>query len=180
MAEVANADRVADAATTEASLNNTEQAPTQTYWSLVKRQYRKHTIAVMAFWFIVFMFAVALFADFLANDRPIACSYKGTFYVPVMQEYLMLLGLSDYPPELMNADWKSLEYDWSVFPPVPYSSTGTDLINSFVPPFTGDHLLGTDQIGRDILSGLIHGARISLSIGLVAMAIEIVIGVTLG
>ncbi|MBC8145232.1 MAG: ABC transporter permease [bacterium] len=180
MTEVTNTDRVAEADAQNLALSSASNASPQTYWSLVKRQYRRNKLAVIAFWFIIVMFAVALFADFLANDRPIVCSYKGTVYVPVMQEYLMMVGLSDYPAELMNADWKLLEYDWSVFPPVPYSSTGTDLINSFAAPFTGDHFLGTDQIGRDILSGLIHGARISLSIGLVAMAIEIIIGVTLG
>lgn len=182
MTDVKHADRVADAVAESADelYEREQKAKTQTYWSLVKRQYRRSRLAVIAFWFIVFMFAIALFADFLANDRPIVCSYKGTVYVPVMQQYLMMLGLSDYPPELMNADWKSVVFDWSVFPPIPYSSTGTDLMNSFVAPLSGDHVLGTDQIGRDIMSGLIHGARISLSIGLVAMTIEVLIGVTLG
>jgi peptide/nickel transport system permease protein len=158
-------------------------APTQrpqTYWTLVKRQYRKHTLAVVALWFIIFMAFVAVFADFIANDRPIACSYHGTFYVPVIQQYLVGMGLAQYPRELQNVDWKSLEYDWSVFPPIAYAPSATDLENSLVAPFTGDHVLGTDQLGRDILAGLIHGARISLSIGFVAMAIEVIIGVTLG
>lgn len=153
---------------------------TQTYWSLVKRQYRKHRLAVIALWFIAFMVFVAIFADVLANDRPIFCSYRGTFYAPVFQEYLVNMGLAQYPQDMLNVDWKALEYDWSIFPPVPYASSATDLANSLVGPFSGDHFLGTDHLGRDILSGLIHGARISLSIGIVAMAIEVIIGVTLG
>jgi peptide/nickel transport system permease protein len=152
----------------------------QTYWALVKRQYRKHRLAVIAFWFIIVMAFVAIFADFIANDRPILCSYKGTLYSPVFQEYLVGLGLTQYPREFQNIDWKKLEYDWSVFPPISYAPSSTDLDNSLVAPFSGDHVLGTDQLGRDILSGIIHGARISLSIGFVAMAIEVIIGVTLG
>jgi len=152
----------------------------QTYWSLVKRQYRKHKLAVIALWFILFMCLVALLADFIASDRPIACSYRGTLYMPVIQKYFVDFGWSQYPRELQNVDWKTLEYDWSIFPPIPYASGATDLENSLVAPFTGDHYLGTDQLGRDILTGLIHGARISLSIGIVAMAIEVIIGVTLG
>jgi peptide/nickel transport system permease protein len=42
------------------------------------------------------------------------------------------------------------------------------------------HLLGTDQLGRDVLSRLIYGSRVSLSVGFVAVAIYIVIGATLG
>lgn len=161
----------------------------KSYWSMVKRQYRKNGLAVTALFFIYFMVAVALLADVLASDRPIFCSYKGEFYAPVFHEYLVgirnVTGIdlaSDYPGELMNADWKALEYDWDIFPPVPYAAGSTDLYNSLSPPFNGenDHFLGTDQLGRDILAGLIHGARISLSIGFVAMGIEVLIGVTLG
>lgn len=56
------------------------------------------------------------------------------------------------------------------------------LINQDVllmPPSAG-HLLGTDSLGRDILSRIIYGARISLSIGLIAVGIALVIGVVLG
>lgn len=42
------------------------------------------------------------------------------------------------------------------------------------------HLLGTDEIGRDVLSRIIHGSRISISVGLVAVGIALAIGVTLG
>jgi ABC-type dipeptide/oligopeptide/nickel transport system permease subunit len=42
------------------------------------------------------------------------------------------------------------------------------------------HLLGTDDIGRDVLSRIIYGSRTSVSVGLVAVAISIVFGVTLG
>jgi peptide/nickel transport system permease protein len=47
-------------------------------------------------------------------------------------------------------------------------------------PFTDGHLLGTDAIGRDILSRCLYGARVSLAVGLGATAIAMVIGVTLG
>jgi len=47
-------------------------------------------------------------------------------------------------------------------------------------PPSSDHLLGTDQVGRDLLSRIIHGARISLGIGLTAVAIAAVLGTSLG
>jgi peptide/nickel transport system permease protein len=60
-----------------------------------------------------------------------------------------------------------------------------DLANRLVPPFWLDgndpaHLLGTDQLGRDLLSRLLYGARVSLAIGFAAMLMSAAIGVTLG
>lgn len=51
----------------------------------------------------------------------------------------------------------------------------------FVPPFLMERFpLGTDSLGRDIASGLVHGARVSLLIGLVSTAVSLLIGVPLG
>jgi peptide/nickel transport system permease protein len=137
---------------------------------------------MVALYFIYFMVAIAILADFIANDKPIVCSYKGKFYAPVVQDYLVGLGISSYPPELSNADWKAIEYDWKVFPPIPYSGNGLDITSSFTPPFEegSNHYLGTDQVGHDLLAGIIHGSRIALSVGFVSMGIATLIGVILG
>jgi len=51
----------------------------------------------------------------------------------------------------------------------------------FIPPFENSHyLLGTDTLGRDVLAGLIHGARISLLVGFVSTTIALLIGIPLG
>lgn len=62
----------------------------------------------------------------------------------------------------------------------PYDPLKMDLDHPFQPPGSPGHLLGTDNFGRDILSRLIYGARISLSVGLVVVAIASFIGTTLG
>jgi peptide/nickel transport system permease protein len=59
------------------------------------------------------------------------------------------------------------------------SPTDVDLAHQFEPP-SGAHLLGTDDYGRDQLARLLFGARVSLSIGLVAAMINLTIGVALG
>lgn len=54
-----------------------------------------------------------------------------------------------------------------------------DVVHKFAAP-SSEHLLGTDNYGRDILSRLIYGARVSLSVGIVAEAIAVTIGVIVG
>jgi peptide/nickel transport system permease protein len=58
--------------------------------------------------------------------------------------------------------------------------TRTDFANIAVGPGTGGHLLGTDEIGRDIFSRLMFGARVSLTVGLVAVAVGLVVGGAIG
>lgn len=67
----------------------------------------------------------------------------------------------------------------------PYSPDVTDASVFLVPPAwqasgSSAHLLGTDAIGRDILSRLIHGARLSLAIGLAVVALSVALGTVLG
>ena len=57
----------------------------------------------------------------------------------------------------------------------PYKYYEQDLIASFQPP-SKEHLFGTDEFGRDILSRIIHGSRISLQVGLIAVGISVVLG----
>ena len=69
----------------------------------------------------------------------------------------------------------------AVFAPLiaPYDPYAQDLTQKVAKP-SAQHWLGTDKLGRDILSRLIYGARVSLSVGLVCEAIAVPIGVTLG
>ncbi|HEU5096734.1 MAG TPA: ABC transporter permease, partial [Reyranella sp.] len=59
------------------------------------------------------------------------------------------------------------------------SPTDMDMLGKREPP-SAEHLLGTDQLGRDMLSRLIYGARISLTVGLLAPVVGLVVGGALG
>ena len=61
----------------------------------------------------------------------------------------------------------------------PYDPNSIDILNKLHPP-SSSHLLGTDELGRDVLSRIIYGTRISLLVGFVATGIAILIGVILG
>jgi peptide/nickel transport system permease protein len=69
----------------------------------------------------------------------------------------------------------------SIFAPwlAPYDPDHIDLQQVLMPP-TGNHLLGTDTLGRDVLSRVIYGSRVSLKVGFVAVGLATVIGLLIG
>lgn len=70
----------------------------------------------------------------------------------------------------------------AIFAPqlAPHDPAAPDLRARLAPPGTGNHLLGTDQLGRDILSRLIYGSRITLIVGFGGVLLTALIGVVLG
>ena len=88
----------------------------------------------------------------------------------------------------------SVYYETVVWPPIPYALDEIDMYGVYKapgwrPPVTEDdptsrwrarHWLGTDKIGRDVLSRMLWGGRVSLSVGLVAVGIYVALGVIIG
>jgi peptide/nickel transport system permease protein len=157
----------------------------ETYWNIVVRQFRRNRIAVLGLWLVVALFVVALGADFIASDKPLLMRYQGNLYSPAIRNYAVALGLSQWQSEFTNISFKEFvaarfgSEDWVVFPPLPFSPNDFDLKSAIQPP-SRSHLLGTDEIGRDIASRMIHGSRVSLSVGFVAVGIYVVIGLVIG
>jgi peptide/nickel transport system permease protein len=153
--------------------------PAQGFWARVWRQFKRNYLAVMGLYMVLALVAMALSADFLANDKPLYLAYKGQMYFPVSYSYLVALGLTQWPLELLNVDYRSLAAERAIFPPIPYRPNQIDLTNPFASP-SPEHWLGTDRLGRDVMAGIVHGSRYSLSIGFVSVGIALVIGVLLG
>lgn len=160
----------------------------ESYWAIVKKQFKKNKIAVWSLR-IVYLFAIiAILADFLANEKPIACKYNGEVYFPVFKEYAVDLGISNWQKEFLNISWKDLEYEWTVWPLTPYLPKNMDLDNQSVGPndeqdiksLRWKHWLGTDALGHDVFAGMIHGTRIALLVGIVSMGIAAIIGIFFG
>ena len=155
------------------------------YWSITIRQFKKNRVAVVGFILVLLLFAVALGADFIANDMPLVMSYEGETYFPVVKSYGVWLGLTQWDPQFLNTRYKAFvednfsEEDWVIFPPIPYLSTEVDLLSAIQPP-SATHWLGTDDIGRDIASRMVHGSQVSLSVGFVAVSIYVLIGMIIG
>jgi peptide/nickel transport system permease protein len=153
----------------------------QSYGRLVWEQFRKNVLGMCSLVFVGFLLLVAVLADLLANDKPIVALYQGRWIFPVLHQYAVGLGIASWG-EWGNGDWKMLRYEWALWPPVPYRPETTDptlqTLSERKP--SARHWLGTDEIGRDVLAGLIHGTRYALSIGFVAMGIALAIGIVLG
>jgi peptide/nickel transport system permease protein len=166
----------------EAQASIAVEHKSESYWQFVKRQFKKNIFGRISLYLVFFLFFVAIFADFLANEKPIAASYKGETIFPVFKDYGVMLGLTQWDKDLVLAEWKDLKYDWAIFPPVPYSPETIDnsvaKLRERAP--SAKHLWGTDETKRDVLAGIIHGSRYALAIGFVAMGIALLIGVVLG
>lgn len=159
------------------------------FWQSVVKQFRKNKLAVFSFWLILLLASIAALADFIANEKPIIAKYNGTVYFPIFKSYAVENGIADWPEELQNVEWSNLEYEWSVFPPIPYLPKNIDFANAqSVGPFDEQrvkslrwrHWLGTDELGRDVMAGMIHGTRIALLVGFISMSIASFIGILLG
>jgi peptide/nickel transport system permease protein len=146
-----------------------------TYIQQVRKQFMKRRSHRVSLGVILVMIAVALLADLLASDLPLALSFKGHTYV--LPNIFRPGTLTGYDNQILLAEMG--ETDWAVFPPVPWGYNTHDLEAVLAPP-SADHWLGTDSGGRDVASRVIHGARVSLSVGLLSVSVLVLIGVVVG
>ena len=136
---------------------------------MVWEQYCRDRISIVGLVFVLFLFALAICAPLLAGSKPIIGFVDGGIHFPVLSR-------------IQKIDWEEVKESkkgWAVYPPIKFGPTDIDLQAPLLPPGNG-HLLGTDDRGRDVLSRMIHGSRVSLSVGFVAVSIYSFIGIVLG
>ena len=160
-------------------------------------------------WIFLTLFVLCLFAEFIANDKPILAYYKGEILVPVLVDYPDekfggFLAVTDYRDPFIQEEIQA--NGWMIWPPVRYSFKS---VNSYIPhsaptpPFwlmdkelrcsayplkaedpdctLGNmNWLGTDDQARDVLARMIYGFRISVLFGLVLTLFSAVIGIGAG
>lgn len=167
----------------------TAAALAQSPWSLVRRRFRKRRLALWSWRVLLVLGFVALFGDFIANEKPLYCKLGGESYFPVLKQYAVELGFAKWNPVFLQKNWDEHEYEAVVFPPIPYSSSSLDLKNNnYRSPFGQQnlkswrwrHWLGTDQSGRDVAAGMVAGTRVALLVGIISMGIATLIGLLLG
>jgi peptide/nickel transport system permease protein len=128
---------------------------------------------------VALLVLVAVFADFLASDKPIWLKYGGrTYAFPNVIDYPELRPLTN---DVLRRAMVRGE-DWAILPLVPWGPLQSKADGRIAPlqPPSAAHWLGTDDRGRDVLARIVHGTRVSLAVGLVAVALYLLIGVLLG
>jgi microcin C transport system permease protein len=129
---------------------------------------------------------VSLFAEVIANDRPLLIRYDSRFYFPILTTYPETSFGGVFPTQAVYRDPAvSTLIDskgWMIWPPIPYRY---DTINYDLPvpapaPPSQDNWLGTDDQGRDLVARLIYGFRISVLFGLALTLVSSVVGVIAG
>jgi microcin C transport system permease protein len=133
------------------------------------------------------LFLIALFAEFIANDKPFLVYYDGTVSMPIFKMYTEKSFGGEFETE---ADYRDPEVvrlihekgGWMLWPLIPYSyrTIKLDLPVPAPSPPTWENWLGTDDQGRDVTARVIYGFRISVLFGLILTIFSALVGVTAG
>jgi microcin C transport system permease protein len=136
--------------------------------------------------FFMVLFFISLFAELIANDKPLMVWFDGAVYSPALFEYTETAFGGEFETE---ADYRDEfvaelieEKGWMIWPLIPFSY---DTVNLDLPvpapaPPSAVNWLGTDDQGRDVLARTIYGFRISVLFGLTLTLVSAVVGVSVG
>tara|TARA_R110002049_G_scaffold225332_1_gene397157 strand:+ start:772 stop:1854 length:1083 start_codon:yes stop_codon:yes gene_type:complete len=165
-------------------------ASLSSYFSPITRRrlaaFKANRRARVSLWLFTALFVFSLFAELIANDKPIVMQYDGQWYVPLLVDYPetefdgFLPTRTDYLDPFIQQQIK--EHGWALWPAIPYSYQTLDMNMTRPSPAPPDsrHWLGTDDQGRDVLARVIYGFRLSVAFALVLTAGSLVIGVVVG
>ncbi len=117
----------------------------------------------------------------LTSLLPFMGRWRKTIFI--LSGLLLLIPFFAVSPRMDKTDWRMATRavqakPFVVFAPVPYGPY--EIVGTPYEKPSGRHLFGTDQIGRDVLSRMLYGARISLAVGLLATGISMLIGILTG
>jgi peptide/nickel transport system permease protein len=176
-------------------------AKRESQFGLMWRRFRRHRLALVSLWIVAAFYLVAILAEFLAPTDPSAYSARYTYAPPQGIQLIATepdgswsfqLHVNGYKTEI---DPVALRRTFVIDPeeriPVQFFVPSEPyLLAGFIPmsvkfmgvaePRAPFYVLGADRLGRDLLSRLIHGTRISLSIGLAGVTLSLFFGIIIG
>ncbi|HWG71505.1 MAG TPA: ABC transporter permease [Steroidobacteraceae bacterium] len=150
------------------------------------RRFKANRRGYWCLWIFLILFTISLFAEFVANDRPLLVGYEGRIYLPIFVDYPE----SDFGGFYASTDYRDPfvaktvreHHGFMLWPPIRF---GQRTINksvdaAFPSPPSAQNLLGTDDTGRDVLARLIYGFRTSVLFGLALTVLSTIVGIAAG
>lgn len=158
---------------------------------LTKRRlhhFRQNKRGYYSLWLFLILFFLTLGAELIANDKPLIVSYQDSLYFPIVEFYPETAFGGDFETEADYRDpfVKELIEEqgngWILWPLIPfdYQTINYNLDQPAPSPPSTENWLGTDDQGRDVLSRLIYGFRISVVFALVLTFFSSLIGIAAG
>jgi microcin C transport system permease protein len=151
------------------------------------QRFKANRLGYWSLWIFTALFIFSLFAELIANDRPILVRYQGDFYVPIVKDYPETAFGGDFPTptDYLDPDIKktfSKPGNWAVYPLITYNYNTLNYFAKEPNPASPsrDNLLGTDDRGRDVVARLIYGFRLSVLFGLCLTVLGVIVGVLTG
>lgn len=148
--------------------------------------FKKNRRGWYSLWIFAVLCAVVMAADFIANDRPLVIQYQQQWYWPLWQDYPestfggSLIGLTDYRDRFIQEEIQ--RHGFAIWPLIPfhYRTVNYDLPTAAPSPPTAQNWLGTDDQGRDVLTRLLYGLRVSILFAFTLTLLVTVVGLLLG
>lgn len=154
----------------------------QNFWI----RFRRERLAYFSFIIMIFICIISLLAPVIANDKPLLVRYQQRTYLPMIH---------DYPETVFGGEFETVanyqdpvlvdnirDHGMLIMPPIRYGEQTLVLDAPSPHPSTPDtkHWLGTDDVGRDVLSRMLYGLRICLLMGFGLSFAGSVIGIAFG
>jgi microcin C transport system permease protein len=150
------------------------------------KNFRSNQRGTYSLFIFLALLIISLFAEVIANDKPVVVSYHGTLYFPAFKTYPETTFGGSFVTEAnyrSNFVRQKIEADgWMIWPPIPFSydTTILDLPGPAPSPPDGINWLGTDDQARDVMARAIYGFRISVLFGVALTICTTIIGVLAG
>ena len=150
------------------------------------KNFKNNKRGYYSFWIFTILFIISLFANFIANEKPLLVKYDSEYYLPIFKSYPETIYGGDFDTEADYRDPFVIDLinsnGWMIMPIIPYSYNTIirDMDSPAPSPPSIKNWLGTDDQARDVLSRLIYGFRISILFGFALTFLSMIIGVTAG